>query len=109
MAFWPGAQRRTSTPDPKRTPQRKRPSEILNMGLGLRDFMNDAVLKEIVAEEGHCVIVRRTDGIYSFRFISHGNACTEGMPGPYCGLYDSADTAETEARSRYPWLNRHSN
>ena len=32
-----------------------------------------------------------------------------GMPGPDCGIYDSADTAETEARQRVPWLRQQSN
>jgi len=27
-----------------------------------------------------------------------------GPPGPDCGIYDSADTAESEARQRVPWL-----
>jgi hypothetical protein len=27
-----------------------------------------------------------------------------GPPGPDCGIYDSADTAENEARQRVPWL-----
>ena len=27
-----------------------------------------------------------------------------GPPGPDCGIYDSADTAESEARLRVPWL-----
>ncbi len=27
-----------------------------------------------------------------------------GPPGPECGIYDSADTAESEARQRVPWL-----
>jgi len=32
-----------------------------------------------------------------------------GPPGPDCGIYDSADTAETEARQRVPWLRQQSN
>jgi hypothetical protein len=27
-----------------------------------------------------------------------------GPPGPDCGIYDTADTAENEARQRVPWL-----
>jgi hypothetical protein len=27
-----------------------------------------------------------------------------GPAGPDCGIYDSADTAESEARQRIPWL-----
>jgi hypothetical protein len=27
-----------------------------------------------------------------------------GPPGPDCGIYDTADTAEDEARQRVPWL-----
>jgi hypothetical protein len=32
-----------------------------------------------------------------------------GPPGPDCGIYDSADTAETEARLSVPWLRQQFN
>lgn len=58
------------------------------------------------------VILRRADGIYSYGMqwrsqspltvdANHGDW---GPIGPDCGLYDSADTAETEARQRIAWL-----
>ena len=71
--------------------------------------MSDVTLKEFNSVHGHIVIVRRADGVYSFRHIARGDPRVDGKPGPYCGLYDSVDTAETEARSRYPWLNENSN
>jgi hypothetical protein len=71
--------------------------------------MSDVTVKEFISADQHVVILRRGDGIYSFRFIAKGDCRTEGMAGPYCGLYDSAETAETEARSRCSWLNENSN
>jgi hypothetical protein len=65
--------------------------------------MGDVTIKELNSQGRHVVIVRREDGIFSFRCLF------EGAPGPYCGLYDSAETAETEARSRFPRLNLDAN
>jgi hypothetical protein len=46
---------------------------------------------------------RRSDGLFTF-WIRAREGTGWGPDGPDLGLYDSADTAETEARSRYPWL-----
>jgi len=68
------------------------------------------------------LISRRPDGTYTYQrqwrpaMLSNSNpdnpivdASEErqeawGPPGPDCGIYDSADTAESEARQRVPWL-----
>jgi hypothetical protein len=68
------------------------------------------------------LIARRPDGNYTYRRqwlsaalpntdpdspiidVSQELEMTWGPPGPDCGIYDSADTAENEARQRVPWL-----
>jgi len=73
------------------------------------------------------LISRRPDGAYTYQrqWLSAllpnddpdspiGDACEEqdgtwGPPGPDCGIYDSADTAETEARLCVPWLRQQFN
>ncbi|MBY8821849.1 hypothetical protein [Sphingomonas colocasiae] len=58
------------------------------------------------------LIVRRSDGVYAYRLqwrsvpmaIADPDSDDWGPAGPDCGLYDSADTAETEARQRVAWL-----
>src|SRR5258708_2186139 len=66
-------------------------------------------------------ISRRSDGTYTYRrqwisvarttdtdssIINANNDPKEawGPLGPDCGIYDSAGTAESEARHRVPWL-----
>jgi hypothetical protein len=73
------------------------------------------------------LISRRPDGTYTYRRLwlsaeqpnndpdsaivdaSEERDGTWGTPGPDCGIYDSADTAETEARQRVPWLRQQFN
>ena len=73
------------------------------------------------------LISRRPDGVYTYRrqWLSAtlpnddpdnpiGQTSDErdgpwGPPGPDCGIYDSPDTAETEARLRVPWLRQQFN
>jgi hypothetical protein len=68
------------------------------------------------------LISRRLDGTYTYQrrwlsvalhnsdpdstIISASDEREEawGPPGPDCGIYDSADMAESEARQRVPWL-----
>jgi hypothetical protein len=59
------------------------------------------------------LIVRRLDGAFTYRrqWRNLQALCSEeasdnawGPAGPDCGIYDSAETAETEARQRVPWL-----
>ncbi len=67
--------------------------------------MMDRLLKEFVSADGlqRVWIVERADGTFSYRRIwDHSESA--GRPGPYCGIYDSAETAEAEARSRVPWI-----
>jgi hypothetical protein len=66
----------------------------------------DHLLKEFTSADGlqRVWIVQRKDGAFSYRRIWDDSAESTGRPGPYCGVYDSAETAEAEARSRVPWL-----
>jgi len=68
------------------------------------------------------LIVRRPDGLCSYLrqwrslvmnddpdspIFDRGGAPPEGewgLPGPYCGVYDTPETAEAEAMGRVPWL-----
>ena len=58
------------------------------------------------------LISKRPDGAYTYQiqWRSEDDITTGedgwGQPGPACGLYDSADAAETEARQRVLWLKR---
>jgi len=60
------------------------------------------------------LILQRTDGCYTFRTqrrstasrVANANEEGWGPPSLDYGIYDSADTAETEARQRVPWLKR---
>jgi hypothetical protein len=71
----------------------------------------DAWIKILERSDGQerVVISRRADGVYTYRhqLIDPERANDEdpwGRPGPECGLYDSSDTAETEAMQRVEWL-----
>ena len=65
----------------------------------------DQIIKTLTAPslEERALIVRRADGAYSYRrqWLHHNRW---GAIGPYCGIYDSEETAEAEARGRIPWL-----
>ena len=53
------------------------------------------------------LIVKREDGCYSYRRQWSGKVTDHiewGAAGPYCGIYDSAETAEVEAASRVDWM-----
>jgi len=86
---------------------------------------NDHILSVIVSPDGQqsVLIVQRPDGSFSYRRQWLASARTNdpdspivtasevsgeawGPPGPYCGIYDSAETAANEAFSCVPWLNR---
>ncbi len=68
--------------------------------------MVDHLIKEVIGADGlqRVWIVERADGTFSYRRIWDDNSEVAGTPGPYCGIYDSAETAEAEARSRVPWM-----
>jgi hypothetical protein len=62
-------------------------------------------LKHLVSPDGRCrvLIVQRPDGVFSyqFQFLEETQTGAQwGAPGPCGGLYDSAETAEQEARAR---------
>jgi hypothetical protein len=70
------------------------------------------------------LILRRPDGTYTYQRqwlaaalpndnpdspivdSSQARGMAWGPPGPDYGIYDSADTAENEARHRVPWLSQ---
>jgi hypothetical protein len=73
--------------------------------------VTDTLINEITSEDGahRILIVRRPDGLYSYRHVQDDLPEIAGVPGPYCGVYDTAETAGREARARVPWLRRISN
>lgn len=65
--------------------------------------MPGEILKIFESPNAQVQIVRRVDGAFTFRMrskSSHG----WNRPGPDCGIYDSRETAEAEARARVWWL-----
>ena len=67
-------------------------------------IMAEIVLETLTNEAGdeRVVIVRRADGVFTYRRQWHGEGGWSGSLA--LGLYDSADAAEAEARSRVGWL-----
>lgn len=63
----------------------------------------DEILKTLESENERVLIVRRRDGAFSYRRQIH-LFDGWGDPGPMLGLYDTAATAEIEARARVWWL-----
>lgn len=64
---------------------------------------DEHILKNIEGRNARVQIVLRTDGFFTYR-ISARLAEGWGPSGPDVGVYDSADTAEAEARRRVWWL-----
>ncbi len=50
------------------------------------------------------LVVRRGDGLFTFRKQFRDSAGRWGAAGPDLGLYDSLDTALEEAKARVWWL-----
>ena len=67
-------------------------------------LMAETVLQTLTNETGdeRVLIVRRADGAYTYRREWHGEGGWSGALD--LGLYDSAATAEAEARTRIGWL-----
>ena len=70
--------------------------------------MADRVLKAITSSDGRhrVLIVQRADGAFSVRRHWLTEAPQEegwGQMGPYPGVYDSPETAESEAFARIQW------
>lgn len=66
--------------------------------------MSGDVLKILTSDAGdeRVLIVRRADGVYTYRREQYGeDGWDKGLD---LGLYDSANTAEAEARMRVGWL-----
>jgi hypothetical protein len=53
--------------------------------------------------EERVLIVCRADGAYTYR-RQQFNSAEWSEVGPDCGIYDTSETAEVEARCRIPWL-----
>ncbi len=68
------------------------------------DIMAEIVLETLTNETGdeRVLIVRRADGFFTYRREWHGEGGWSDALD--LGLYDSADTAAAEARSRVGWL-----
>jgi hypothetical protein len=70
------------------------------------------VLKTFISDDGsECVeIVRRDDGLFSFDHYQRARAWDETLYwartswGSSLSLFDSAETAEREARGRIAWM-----
>lgn len=67
--------------------------------------MTEKVVREIVHPAGtvRVIIVRRVDGRFTYR-RQERSGLDWGPATIDAGVYDSADTAETEARQREDWL-----
>ena len=67
-------------------------------------LMTETVLQTLTNETGdeRVLIVCRADGVYTYRREWHGEGGWTGALD--LGLYDSAATAEAEARMRVSWL-----
>ena len=71
--------------------------------------MTERILVTIVSPNGKArvQIVHRADGAYTYRqqhVTTTPSGLDWGLAGPDAGIYDSAETAEREARSRVWWL-----
>lgn len=70
--------------------------------------MAERVLKTITSPDGkhRVLVIRKGDGNYSYRrqwLVDAPDGPQWGAPGPYCGIYESAETAEREAIARIDW------
>ena len=65
--------------------------------------MADSITKVIEGRNAQVQIVRRSDGAFTYRTLAR---LSDGWaaPGPDLGVFDSAETAEAEARRRVWWL-----
>lgn len=55
-------------------------------------------------ERERVLVIRRSDGLFTYRTQGTDRQGQWGSPGLPCGLYDSPETAADEARSRIWWL-----
>jgi hypothetical protein len=69
--------------------------------------VSEAIVKEIIdpAGQARVLIIRREDGRYTYR-RQNREALDWGPQTIDAGVYDSPDTAETEARQRVAWLRK---
>jgi len=66
---------------------------------------DETEVRVLTNEQGteRVLITQRADGSFSYR-RQWASDRGWGAIGPACGVYDSASTAENEARARVPWL-----
>ena len=66
---------------------------------------DETEIRVLTNEQGteRVLILRRPDGSYTYRH-QWADGRGWGTIGLACGIYDSAFTAENEARARVPWL-----
>jgi hypothetical protein len=67
----------------------------------------DTVFGTLTRPDGleRVLVVRRTDGLATYRRQWADPASGQwASPGPDCGLYDTVEMAEAEARSKVWWL-----
>lgn len=65
--------------------------------------MKDLTEKLIELGNNRIHIIRRVDGSYTYKHQVNSDG-KWGELGPLCGIYDSAQTAEEEARARVWWM-----
>ncbi len=67
----------------------------------------DEIIGTLTRPDGleRVLLITRMGGLTTYRLQSKRSASGQwGSPGPDCGLYDSLETAEAEARARVWWL-----
>jgi hypothetical protein len=69
--------------------------------------LDEVIVREISDPSGNrrVLLVRRADGRFTYR-CQERDGEDWGPMSLDMGVYDSADTAETEARQREPWLKK---
>ena len=65
--------------------------------------MAEQIIKVIERLKSRVLIVRRADGVFTYR-KQWSEGSSWGTAGPDIGVYDTAETAEKEARSSVWWL-----
>ncbi|TMJ18441.1 MAG: hypothetical protein E6G92_00885 [Alphaproteobacteria bacterium] len=67
--------------------------------------MNERQIKILTGSraDSRILVMQRADGNYSYR-LQLNDGVSWGQHGPDCGIYESAESAETEARARTDWL-----
>lgn len=73
----------------------------------MRGFRDVKILGTLTRPDGlaRVLVIARIDSLITYRLQSKAHASGQWEPpGPDCGLYESVETAEAEARARVWWL-----